>query len=466
MGGYYYPRRRRSPSYGGYGSHERILELILRQGDQSAQSRLQGADILGGLVQNLGQQGAQVVDTIGKEKAAKKQAEEMGKRDAAWVAYVESGEWQKDPTGAYATAQRMFGPDGDKKFAGLQSFQALMGEKRDHEADKKHLGTVIRGLKGQGDAVWQRWWPTLRGAAEKVFPGQVPEQYDPSMRGEYEGIGAALLGEKPAEGFTLGPGQQRFGPDGKPIAEVPPEAPKPEGPRVVGRSLVGPDGKVIYRDPEPARAETERRPVQVETVDEQGRPVTRFVDPQAGASYPKPTGAGKPATGQQRKALQFFNRGKEAQEIASSLEEGGKVNPTRLRYTPGVANFTLSNEDQSYQNAQRAFTEARLRKESGAAVPQYEYDNDAKTYFAQPGDSKETIEQKRAGRNAILAGIAFESGDALREFYGEEAEGMVERYKAQSKGGLPRRVGTEAEYNALPSGTVYIGPDGKPRRKR
>lgn len=189
MGGYYRPSASRR-------SHDRIIDIILRSGENNAQDSLRLGDILAGTVQDLGGRAQQHLEVTAQKREEKRKAAEMGKRDAAWVSYVESGDWQKDPKSAYAMAQRMFGPEGDKKFAALQSFQALMGEKRDPEADKKHLGTVIRGLKGQGDAVWQRWWPTLRGAAERVYPGQVPAQFDPSMRGEYEGIGAALLGEK------------------------------------------------------------------------------------------------------------------------------------------------------------------------------------------------------------------------------------------------------------------------------
>jgi hypothetical protein len=166
--------------------------------------------------------------------------------------------------------------------------------------------------------------------------------------------------------------------------------------------------------------------------------VTQFVTPTAGASYPKPSGQGKPATGQQRRALNFFNRAKEAQEIADDLEEkiagAGLVSQGQLQYAP---NILQTKEQQKYRQAQRAFTEARLRKESGATIKDDEYENDAKTYFTQPGDSKELRAQKRAMRNAVAAGIAFEAGDALREFYGDESEGMIAGLQAASRAGRP-----------------------------
>lgn len=201
-----------------------------------------------------------------------------------------------------------------------------------------------------------------------------------------------------------------------------------------------------------------------------GKKVTKFVRPREGATYDAPTGESKPATGQQRRALSFFNRGREAQEIATALEEGTEINPTRIKYTPDWANFAQSDPNQSYIQAQRAFTEARLRKESGASIKDAEYEQDAITYFAQPGDSPETKKQKRAMRNAVLAGIAFESGDALREFYGDEAEGMIAEYQRLQKetrpgGGAPVKVTSKAEFDKLPRGTEFIAPDGSVRVK-
>jgi len=41
----------------------------------------------------------------------------------------------------------------------------------------------------------------------------------------------------------------------------------------------------------------------------------------------------------------------------------------------------------------------------------------------------------------------------------------VPRKKTPPTAKLPPRITTDAEYNALPSGTEFIGPDGKKRRK-
>ena len=106
-------------------------------------------------------------------------------------------------------------------------------------------------------------------------------------------------------------------------------------------------------------------------------------------------------------------------------------------------NFLQTPEGQAYHQAQRAFTEARLRKDSGAAIPETEFENDRRTYFAHPGDTKEIAAQKERGRAAVLASLAFQSGRALNEFYGDEAAAMIDTYKArQSSKQAPLEKGT------------------------
>lgn len=288
-----------------------------------------------------------------------------------------------------------------------------------------------------------------------------------------EAVTGALGAEaKVPEGFSLSPGQVRYDAQGNVLATAP-ALPREERPpttefgvrldayarskgKKVGDLTFAEVNEATRTPDKPSKPDLER----VETVDAQGRPVTQFVTPVAGQSFAKPTGQGKPATGQQRKALTFFNRAKEAQQTTTELEDAEQLSAARLAYTPDWANLLQSQPNQAYKQAQRAFTEARLRKESGAAVPQHEYDNDAKTYFVQPGDSAETIKQKQRGRNAVLAGIAFESGDALREFYGDEAEGLLAGLKESGKSKPAGKSFDESDpYGYLP-GDVIDGPNG------
>lgn len=133
-------------------------------------------------------------------------------------------------------------------------------------------------------------------------------------------------------------------------------------------------------------------------------------------------GGSRPSLGSERQTLAYYNRAKQASDDIAALEpqvqQMGLAGQTRMELAP---NFLQSQMGQTYRQAQRAFTEARLRKESGAAIPAGEYENDARTYFAQPGDTPQTLEQKRRARQVVLDGLKFSSGNAYEEFYGSQA---------------------------------------------
>lgn len=88
-----------------------------------------------------------------------------------------------------------------------------------------------------------------------------------------------------------------------------------------------------------------------------------------------------------------------------------------------------------YRQLQRQFTEARLRKESGAAIPQSEFESDAKTYFAQPGDTPATIQRKEAARQSVLQSLEIGAGNAFKNYTGAQGQ-------------------------AAPTANIMIAPDG------
>jgi len=154
-------------------------------------------------------------------------------------------------------------------------------------------------------------------------------------------------------------------------------------------------------------------------------------------------GGGKPSTGAHKRALNFFNRAQQAdtdlQAVEQEIANMGLLGQTQLQYAPNLAQ---SQTGQLYTQAQRAFTEARLRKDSGAAIPPHEFENDRRTYFAQPGDTQATLQQKARARAAVLASIAFEAGPALGEFFGEDAEGLLTGLKTRAAGPTDDRTTT------------------------
>lgn len=167
--------------------------------------------------------------------------------------------------------------------------------------------------------------------------------------------------------------------------------------------------------------------------------------------------AARAVTGQERQSLAFYNRAKEALDNAQPLEQKfltqGLAKDLKLQYAP---NWLQSDEQQQYRQAQRTFTEARLRKESGAAIPLSEYQNDARTYFRQPGDSPDVIQQKQAARTTVLKGLGYSAGKAFDEFYGEPLE-KPSMLKVQPQGGGSAPVSVSV---TTPQGMKkYVFPD-------
>lgn len=141
----------------------------------------------------------------------------------------------------------------------------------------------------------------------------------------------------------------------------------------------------------------------------------------------KPAPVDKPLSEAQANANIYAKRGNEAHKILSDLEGQysrgavtAKVGAESIPVLGGLAgvvgNAMLSKEGQMAEQAQRDFVNAVLRKESGAAISQSEFNNAKRQYFPQPGDSPEVVEQKRVNRITELEG--------LREAVGPTAAGM------------------------------------------
>lgn len=152
------------------------------------------------------------------------------------------------------------------------------------------------------------------------------------------------------------------------------------------------------------------------TVQVQGGRVTPYAAP-AGSSPPQ---QGNPyATGKfnetQGKAASFSDRMANSERILQDYDVKGTQIGERLKSSPWLGGGYFNSEGyKKYDQAQRDFINAVLRRESGAAISPSEFDNAEKQYFPVPGDSKEIIAQKRANRRTVLEGFARESGPAYR----------------------------------------------------
>ena len=124
-------------------------------------------------------------------------------------------------------------------------------------------------------------------------------------------------------------------------------------------------------------------------------------------------------TEQQANAYTFSSRMEKSDKILNDLD--GNYNPLAISAkTSGIAsnipgaqtliNLKMSPNDQKAEQAQRDFVNSVLRRESGAAISQSEFDNARIQYFPQTGDSPEVKEQKAINRKTAIEGIKKAAG--------------------------------------------------------
>ena len=136
----------------------------------------------------------------------------------------------------------------------------------------------------------------------------------------------------------------------------------------------------------------------------------------------KVDGATKPPNEGQGKAVLFGSRMSESNRILNELEEKGVTPSWSLSAAEGlplIGNVAraavnmgpmVSKEEQMYDQAQRDFINAILRRESGAVISPEEFANAARQYFPSAGDSETVKAQKRRNREIALQGLTYEAG--------------------------------------------------------
>jgi hypothetical protein len=131
----------------------------------------------------------------------------------------------------------------------------------------------------------------------------------------------------------------------------------------------------------------------------------------------------KAPTEGQAKALLFGSRMLEADAALDKMQKEGYLTPSFAKQNAesvpligrGLAALTnmtpiVSDQEQQIEQAQRDFINAVLRRESGAAIPEPEFENARKQYFPQFGDSEKVIAQKKKNRETATQGILYEAG--------------------------------------------------------
>jgi hypothetical protein len=298
-------------------------------------------------------------------------------------------------------------PDGGAQAIGqafdnvAQEFSAITGTPPDR------LAQIKSALIADPQGTLARWEAELPVAYEKVGNSIVRRQGDTAAP-IYTGQPNAPAGYQPA-------------PDGKGLQFIPggPGDPKQAGNLAEARRMV------IVNNPVPQRA-----------AGPGGKAPAGYRWTEDGELEVIPGGPADKLTDDQSKAVGYGSRLSASSDIIDQNEAYGtnflKANAAKV---PLFGNFMVGTGYQNLDQAERDFVNALLRRESGAAISESEFNNARLQYFPQPGDSKQVLAQKRAARRRGIENMRVSSGrgaDKIPAAHSQaSAGGNVIRYDAQ-----------------------------------
>lgn len=142
-------------------------------------------------------------------------------------------------------------------------------------------------------------------------------------------------------------------------------------------------------------------------------PQVTYLDPRL-----KPSTADKPPTDAEASSAGYLNRMREAEALIGGLVGGEPTEGTSVAASvPLVGKYmerkVMTPVQQQYKQAADDWIRAKLRKESGAVIGQEEMAEEYRTYFPQPGDTKEVIAQKARSRKIAERQFEISAGRAL-----------------------------------------------------
>ena len=438
------------PEFGGSSSGGGSLaDIILRGGDIQAQAHLERGriwqDAIGGLGQTIG--GA--IQQHGEQK-------QIAKRDAAWLSFVDSGEW-RDPQKAAMGVLKIWGPgpEGREQLQALGGVMQLGQEKRNPEADQKAATAIGAGMARMTEEGRARAYPQAYSLLQRTLPElakQLPAQYDPKV---WQETLAPLFASPDAGKPTVVPGNARLvGPDNQVLVDVAPPEPK-AAPLITG---VGPGGAPVRVEdaagvrPYIAPREGPQSSYQSkEVMGPDGRLVLanfdartgRYTDPATGKPIENPRPA--PSDSSRQDANKYANA---RPAIAAVSELSERINTLQgvLAKASGAvekakAQVNYNDDVAEYESIVQGYTPLIARAVGHTGVLTEADVQSVRKLFPSPGDSKSLRDRKIARLESIFS--ALQGGGA-----------------PAPAGGGPVRVSSPEEAAKLPKGTKIILPDG------
>lgn len=355
------------------------------------------------------QAGSMMADSVMRGIQQQKDNDRRAQMDAIQMALL-----QKNNPGLHVAEQTTVDGQPALKAEAVQpgtekdNVQAFGGGVTYNDDEKRRVDKEI--LRGKIDAQLQEGralMPLEREKAEmaaeianrrgfNLNPGEQHFEYDPITKTMQPSASSPGKAAEPKT-YTLSPGQKVFDANGKEIASLDPLEKESKNTVVApGSSIVGPDGRVIFTNPlnpkEPARPSESMQNAQM-----------------FGARADQ-------AEKELQQVLKTFNPSTVNPLTHPFDASGNMVNSFKIPFTDSSLqpNSFKSDERQSFEQAQRNFINAVLRKESGASISEPEFRNAREQYFPQPGDGTEVLAQKARNRAQAIAGLkAVGSGDPV-----------------------------------------------------
>jgi hypothetical protein len=141
----------------------------------------------------------------------------------------------------------------------------------------------------------------------------------------------------------------------------------------------------------------------------------------------------------QANATSFVSRMRDSSGTIDKIEDQvGRLDTQAARSV--WTNWLATPAGRQYAQAQRNWVTANLRKESGAAIPDSELDNEYKKWFPVLNDDAATIAQKRQARKVAEEAMTVQAGPGAKQ-----VAGILDRGGSPAAGGRTiKRTGTDA----------------------